>query len=261
MMKTHNTLKELFEYQPVMWQLVSQQLTLRYRRTVFGYLWTLINPLITMSITAFVFASLFKMDLKSYVVYLFSGLIAWNCFSTIVTQTSGAYIANESLIKKIYLPKIIFPLGQSLGVLIDCLFNFMAMYLIILFINPEISSAILFIPIAYLILFIFSFGIALVLSIATVFFRDLQYVISILMQGLFFLTPVMYKIDGVSQEARTLINFNPVTPFIELFRDPIYLDQVPSDISIYSCCLYASISLALGGYVFNRYKNLLIYRL
>lgn len=253
--------KELLQYQPVLWQLVSQQLVLRYRRTVFGYLWTLINPLITMSITAFVFASLFKMDLKTYVVYLFSGLIAWNCFSTIVTQTSGVFIANESLIKKIYLPKIIFPLSQAFSVLIDCFFNFLAIYLIVLFIRPELTGTILFIPIAYLILFTFSFGIALLMSIATVYFRDLQYVLSILMQGWFFLTPVMYKVEGVSKEAATLINFNPVTPFIELFRAPIYLNSIPSNSIIYICCLYALISLAIGIFIFNNYKNLIIYRL
>jgi ABC-2 type transport system permease protein/lipopolysaccharide transport system permease protein len=260
-MQINKEMAELIKYWPVMWQLVSQQLTLKYRRTVFGYLWTLINPLITMSITAFVFSSLFQMELKSYVIYLFSGLIAWNCFSGIVTQTSGAFIANEALIKKIYLPKIIFPLGQSFGVLIDCFFNFLAMYLIVLFMNPVATSAILFIPIAYLILFIFSFGIALSMSIATVFFRDLQYILSILMQGWFFLTPVMYKVNGVSENAAILINSNPVTPFIELFRAPIYLHELPSEAIIFICSLYASVSMVLGVFVFNRYKNIIVYRL
>ena len=252
---------KLLKYQTVMWQLVSQQLTLKYRRTVFGYLWTLINPLITMSITAFVFSSLFKMELKSYVIYLFSGLIAWNCFSAMVTQTSGVFIANEALIKKIYLPKIIFPISQSFGVMIDSFFNFLAMYVIILFVHPVVTSATFFIPISYLILFIFSFGIALSMSIATVFFRDLQYILSILMQGWFFLTPVMYKIDGVSEGAAILINANPVTPFIELFRAPIYLDELPSQASIFVCCLYAFISLVVGVIIFNRYKNIIVYRL
>jgi ABC-type polysaccharide/polyol phosphate export permease len=95
-------------------QLVMQQLILRYRRTALGYLWTLINPLLMMSVTAIVFAFLFKIDLKTYTVFLFAGMIPWYCFSSIVTRSGGSIINNEGLIKKIYLPKIIFPLGVSL---------------------------------------------------------------------------------------------------------------------------------------------------
>jgi ABC-type polysaccharide/polyol phosphate export permease len=99
------------------------------------------------------------------------------------------------------------------------------------------------------------------MSIATVFFRDLQYILSILMQGWFFLTPVMYKVNGVSENAAILINSNPVTPFIELFRAPIYLHELPSEAIIFICSLYASVSMVLGVFVFNRYKNIIVYRL
>jgi len=214
-----------------------------------------------MSITAIVFSALFKMDFRSYVIYLFSGLMAWNCFCSIVTQLSGVFITYESLIKKIFIPKIIFPLAQSIGTLIDSLLSFIAIYTIIYLINPEISWSILFIPVAYLVLFIFAFGIGLIVSVATVFYRDLQHVISILMQAWFFLTPVMYKVSGVSLEAASLIKLNPVTPFIELFRAPLFLNQMPQSGTIATCCIYAAVSMALGALVFMRYKNLIIYRL
>ena len=256
-----NTFLELYSYRSVLGQLVRQQLVLRYRRTILGYLWTLINPLLTMSITAIVFSSILGMDLKSYVVYLFSGLMAWNCFNAIATQSSGVYISNESLIKKIYLPKLIFPLSQSFAVLIDSFLSFLAIYIIIYCITLDLSSSVLFIPIAYIILFTFSLGVALVFSVATVFFRDLQYVISIAMQAWYFLTPVMYKANGVSKEVATLIQLNPVTPFVEMFQDLLFFNQMPEKNLIIECCIYAFVSMLFGIIVFNKSKNLLIYRL
>ena len=94
--------KELYAYRNVLLQLVRQQLILRYRRTVFGYLWTLLNPILMMSVTAVVFSSLFKQDLKTFTIFLFAGMIPWNCFSSIVVQSGTSFIYNEGLIKKIY---------------------------------------------------------------------------------------------------------------------------------------------------------------
>lgn len=103
-------LSELSSSRNVLSQLIFQQLILRYRRTALGYLWTLINPLLMMSIMAMVFSTLFKADLKSFAVFLFAGMIPWNFFSAVITQSGASFINNEGLIKKIYLPKVIFPL-------------------------------------------------------------------------------------------------------------------------------------------------------
>jgi ABC-type polysaccharide/polyol phosphate export permease len=260
-LKFFNSINEIHTFRFVLMQLVRQHLVLRYRRTFLGYMWTLINPLITMSITAIVFSTLLGMDLKAFVVYLFAGLMCWNCFSSIVTQSSSCFIVNEALIKKIYLPKIIFPLSQSLSVLIDSFLSFIAIYLIIYLIDSQFFLGVLFIPFAYIILAFFSFGVALIFSVATVFYRDLQYVISILMQAWYFLTPVMYKITNVSPDAAFLIRLNPVTPFVELFQNPLFHHQMPDLITITTCCLYSVISLTLGLIVFTINKDRLIYRL
>lgn len=99
---------ELYRFRFVLQQMISQQLTLRYRRTVLGYLWTLFNPLLMMSVTAVVFSTIFKMDLKTYAVFLFSGMIPFTCFSTIVTQSGQSLIGNEGLIKKFTYLKLFF---------------------------------------------------------------------------------------------------------------------------------------------------------
>ena len=103
---------EVHASRAVLWRLVRQQLILRYRRTVLGYLWTLINPLLMMSVMAMVFATIFKEDVKVFAVFLFAGMIPWNCFNSIVVQSSGSFINNEGLIKKIYLPRELFPVSS-----------------------------------------------------------------------------------------------------------------------------------------------------
>jgi ABC-2 type transport system permease protein/lipopolysaccharide transport system permease protein len=211
---------EVHASRAVLWRLVRQQLILRYRRTVLGYLWTLINPLLMMSVMAMVFATIFKEDVKVFAVFLFAGMIPWNCFNSIVVQSSGSFINNEGLIKKIYLPKAVFPLSVSVGVIIDSLLSFVALFAIIIAVGGTFSTALFFIPVAYVLLFMFSLGVGLVLSIVTVFFRDMQYVLQIAMQGLFFLTPILYKASALSGAVAGLVALNPVVPYIELFRAP-----------------------------------------
>ena len=138
-------------------------------------------------------ATLFKADLKTFAIFLFAAMIPWNFFNSVVTQSGTSFINNEGLIKKIYLPKAIFPLSIAFALLIDSALSFLALFLIIFMIGGSLSWTLLFIPIAYLLLFFFALGVGLIMSVVTVFFRDLQHVILIAMQGLFFLTPILYK--------------------------------------------------------------------
>lgn len=256
-----NHLKELQASRAVLRQLVRQQLTLRYRRTALGYLWTLLNPILMMSVTAVVFSTLFKMDLKTYAVFLFAGMIPWNCFASIVTQSGGSFINNEGLIKKIYLPKMIFPLSVSLGILIDSTLSFIALFLIIFAIGGQLSWALLFIPIAFLLLFFFSLGIAFITSIVTVFFRDLQHIIIIVMQAWFFLTPVMYKNEALTGKIAWLVKFNPVVPFIELFRAPLYSASLPSTTVLTNTLVFTFGSLLIGLLFFLFQEKKIVFRL
>ena len=125
----------------------------------------------------------------------------------------------------------------------------------------SLSWAVLFIPVAYLLLFFFSFGIGLITSVATVFFRDLQHVILIAMQGLFFLTPVLYKHDALAGKVAWLVGLNPVVPFIELFRAPLYLATLPSPDVILKAAILAALTMTMGLLVFLRQEKKIVFRL
>ena len=245
----------------VLHQLVKQQLILRYRRTALGYVWTLINPLLMMSVMAVVFSALFKSDLKTFAVFLFAGMIPWNFFNSVVTQSGAAFINNESLIKKIYLPKSIFPLSIALALLIDSLLSFAALFLIILALGGSLSWSLLFLPVSFVLLFLFSMGCGLIMSVATVFFRDLQHVILIAMQGLFFLTPVLYKHNALAGKVAWLVGLNPVTPFLALFRMPLIDARLPSLPVLLQTVTIAVVAMAVGLSIFLRQEKKIVFRL
>lgn len=245
----------------VLWQLVRQQLILRYRRTVIGYFWTLVNPLLMMSVTAFVFSSLFKMPLREYSVFLFSGMIAWNSFNSTVFQSCHAFINNEGLIKKIYLPKILFPLSVSMGAAIDTVLSFFALFIIILVLGGKITSALLLLPISFLLLFLFSLGIGLIMSVMTVFFRDLLYIITVILQAMFFLTPVMYDKTMLGGAIAYLMKLNPLVPYIDIFRSPLAYGVMPSLTTIISAIAFSILSLGIGLLVLSVNEKKIVYRL
>ncbi len=252
---------EMYGNRNVLQQLIAQQLILRYRRTLLGYLWTLINPLLMMSVMAVVFSTLFKADLKAFAVFLFAGMIPWNFFSSVVTQSGTAFINNEGLIKKIYLPKVIFPLSIAFALLIDSLLSFAALFLIILVLGGSLSWSLLFLPVSFALLFLFAMGFGLIMSIVTIFFRDLQHVILIAMQGLFFLTPILYKHDALAGKVAWLVKLNPVTPFIALFRVPI-IDATTPDATILAwAASIAVVTMAAGLFVFLRQEKNIVFRL
>lgn len=254
-------LKELANSKDVLIRLVWQQMILRYRRTKLGYLWTLVNPLLMMSVMAIVFSNLFKSDLKTFAIFLFAGMVPWNFFSAVVSQTGGAFLNNEGLIKKIYLPKALFPLSIIISLAIDSMLSFFALFAIMGVVGAKFGIGLIFLPFSYILLIIFATGVGFLISVASVYFRDLQYIMAVVMQGLFFLTPVLYRHDSVGGHLELLVTLNPVTPYIELFRNPLFMGTFPSVVVILKAAIISIAFFLLGLVVFMRKQKQIVFRL
>lgn len=252
---------ELFLSWPLLSQLIRQQMILRYRRTFLGYCWTLINPLLMIFIMGLVFSSLFKEDFLKFTAFLFAGMIPWNFISNVVNQSGSAYINNEGLIKKIYIPKLIFPISIVITLFVDALLSFAVLIFFIIILGGNISWVIFFVPVAFSVLLIFAFGISFIISVSTVFYRDLQYVLSIVMQGLFYLTPVLYVKDKIPNSLAVLVSLNPLTPLIEIFRSPISYRLMPSDITLSVAMAISLSTFILGLTLFLQQEKKIIFRL
>lgn len=245
----------------LMMKFISQHLLLRYRRTFLGYLWTLINPLLMMAVLAFVFSTLFNHDIKTFAVFLFAAFIPWNFFSYTITQCAGCFIANENLIKQIYIPKYVFPLSVTIALLIDSILALLALFIIIIIVGAPITKALVYLPISYILLFLFSLGIGLACSILTIYFRDIQHLISILLQGLFFLSPILYKHGTISGEYAWIMNLNPIIPYIDMFRKPIYEGIMPSHETTILALILSVATLVIGFTIYILNHKKIVYRL
>jgi ABC-type polysaccharide/polyol phosphate export permease len=248
-------------YKNILRELILQQIILRYRRTIFGYLWTLFNPLLMMLVTSVIFSTLLKMDLKTYAVFLFSGIIAYNYFSNCVGQCASSIVINEGLIKKIYIPVILFPIATSLALLIDSFLMIVSLTIIMLFIGVQFSSTMIFIIPAYILLYMFTLGVSLVAAVMTVYLRDLQHVIGIGMQALMFLSPVYYKPEALSNKVATFMKFNPLTYYIEMFRLPLSEGVVPAGQTYLIGLAFSVGAMTFGIWFFLKNKNKLVFSL
>jgi ABC-type polysaccharide/polyol phosphate export permease len=259
---TADFIAPLWRYRLFIVQLVRVQLMLRYRRTALGFLWTLISPVLTMTVSAFVFAHLLRApDFKAYIVYVFTGMLPWMMFSNSITQGGGTLIANESLLRKVALPLHSFPVAGALGVLVDNFFALIALFIIAAFLGAQFGPALLVLPLAYVLLFVFSAACALLFSVIFVFFRDMQHIITVLLQAMMYFTPILYRLEDLPEHVRWLFRLNPMYYIMRLFREPILNGMVPSMNTWLAATLIAATTFLFAHMIFAATRRTLIFRL
>jgi ABC-type polysaccharide/polyol phosphate export permease len=252
---------QLVRYRDLIFLLVENILKNRYKRSVLGIFWMLLNPLLQTVVLSIAFGTMFKSSLPNYAVYLLSGLLAWN-FITQTTQYAMSTMAyGGGLLRKIYIPRATYIVAAVGNGLINLLISIVSLVIIIIFLAHPITSAWLFLPISILILTIFVLGFALLLSTASVFFTDTVDIYQVLIQALFFLTPIMYPSSILPPELSPWLTLNPFVLLIEIFRMPIYTNQIPDFNLIISATLLAFITLVAGWFLFTSKADQLAYRL
>ncbi len=249
------TIREFFEYRFFLIEFVKRLITLRYRRTILGYFWALLNPLLSMAIISLVFSNIYNLDLKEFAIYFFSGVIVFNFFKDSVMECSNSFIQNEAILSKIYIPKFLFPLSYILFTAFDNVLMAFSLLSLVLLLGGKIGVSILILPISSALLLLFSTGIGLVVSIVSVYLRDLPYLIGVFFQGLLFLSPVFIKPTVFSSKINILFKYNPLTYFIDLFRSPIYENSLPESNSFFICTILAFFSFNIGLIFFSKFNK------
>lgn len=249
------------KYKFLMGQLISRDFKVKYKRSFFGILWSLLYPLLTMSVMAIVFTNVFKFSTPgvSYVVYLLSGLVFFNYFSEASNLAMSSIVANFSLLNKVYIPKYIFPLSKCLFVGINFLLTLIPLYAIILITGTEITWCHLLLPFSYICLFFFTLGMGLILSTISVFFRDMFYIYGIIVLLWTYLTPIMYDINMLSSTFIPILKINPLYHYINFARMIILYREVPSLGSWGACLLSSSVVFIIGVIVFKKNQDKFIY--
>lgn len=258
-----NELRNLYRHRQLIATLTARDLKARYRGSILGFFWSLANPLLLLGVYTLVFTKFFPQQVvQPYPLFLFSGILAWTFFSAAVLESTGSISSNAGLIKKVMFPAEALPLVVVLSHLV----HFVAALPILLAATLAfavlgkftMSWTMLLVPLLMLLQALFVAGLALIVSSASVLFRDLRDIVANLLQLGFFVTPILYLIDHIqSRPLRAVLRVNPMTPFAVAYQDILFFGRLPNLSDTILIFAYASVSLYLGFFVFDRLRDTL----
>lgn len=250
------TLGEFWKYRDLLKLLVSRNIKLKYRRSILGYLWSVLNPLMIMTVMAVVFSTMFKRSIDDFPVYLFCGQLLFNFMNTSTNQAISSITGSAALLKKAYVPKYIFTLSRITSGLVDLVFSLAALVIVIIITNAGFTWHSLLFPFVIAQLYVFCVGLGLFLAQANVFFRDIQYIYSAVITAWMYLTPIFYPVDALPESIGWIIrNLNPMYFYVTQFRDLVWAGQLPAPSLVLAGCITALAMLAVGIWSFRRSQD------
>lgn len=235
--------------------LVKKEVKKKYKGSFLGILWSLLNPLLHMIVLTLVFSTLFGTRIENFPVYMLSGFLLFNFFSSSTMSSMKSILFASDLIKKIYIPKYIITLSTITSNFIFFLISLIDLILVMLITKAEITINIIYAPIYVFLLFIFSCGISLILATVTVFFRDIEHIYGVFITALHFASAIFYPADIIPQKYQFVLSFNPIYYFIEGFRNTVYFGVAPHMYNLLICFFLAIISLIIGILVFEKKQD------
>ena len=255
-----DSLTALKKYKPLLQQLVLRDLKVKYRRSVLGYLWSLLNPLLMMCVMTLVFSFVFRFDIDNYPVYVIIGQTIWNFFFEATNMSMDSILVNSALIKKVYIPKLIFPFSRVSSSFVTMVFSLMAILIVMIFTHVKFTWALLALPFVLICVYGFALGIGTLLSALVVFFRDMKYLYGVITTAWMYMTPIFWTTDILPAEISFILKLNPLWHYISYFRS-IVLEGVIPPLSEHIICLGFTIAaISLGIYAFRKTeRNFILY--
>lgn len=249
---TFDEIRDIRGHAGLLYELVHRDLTVRYKRSVLGFLWTMLHPLLLMLIFVVVFATMFRFQTQHYETYFLSAYIAWNFFSQTVVTSMLSVGWNGPLMKRVRVPPSIFTLSTMLSGLVNLGLSLIVLFAIMLVVGAPFSPALAFLPVSLAIVSVFTLGVSLGLTALSVFFADVGEMVQAGMPALMYLTPVIYPRSIVPERYQILIKCNPLVYIVEVVRDPIYYGILPSRDTLLIAVVLALASLVTGWMIFRR---------
>lgn len=243
---------QLLRYRDLVWYLVARDLKVRYRRSTIGFLWTMLQPLLTMGVLVVVFSAVFRFEISNYPVYALSGILFWNFFSQSVVSSMNSLKTNAGLLRKLPLPKAVFPVAAVISGLVNLLLAMIPLFAILIATGHPLRPALFFLPLSILLAVAFTLGAGLLLSPLAAFFSDVVELVNVLLLLGMYLTPVFYPQEIIPLDYRWVVRFNPLRSVLEVFRDPIYFGKVPPLSHLAVTLVIAVLALLIGIVAFRR---------
>lgn len=256
MKKTAARLQGIYNFRYLLKQLVEKDIKLRYRRSFLGYVWSVLNPLMIMIVMYLVFSHMFRSNIENFPAYLIIGQTTFNFMNEATSQAIFSIIGNGPLLKKVYVPKYIFTLAKVTSCLVNMFFSMAAMFIVFIFTRVQFSWYMLLIPVVLVELYIFTLGVSMFLSQAAVFFRDIQYIYSVLTMAWMYLTPLFYPMEQLPEVMQKGIAIlNPMYHYVTQFRTLVLERSLPEAGTLIYGFFLAFLFLFLGIKSFLRNQD------
>jgi ABC-2 type transport system permease protein len=250
---TRREIQDLIENSNLLLNLVRRDLTVRYKRSFIGFFWTMLHPLILMVILTVVFSQIFRFEgISHYEIYFLSEYLVFGFFAQTTVQSMTSLSWNGMLLKRVRVPKSIFAISTTLSGLVNLCLAYIPLFIIMIVRGAPIRPTVLFLPVAFIIIAVFTLGVSLLLSALAVYFEDVSQMYQAATMALMYLTPIIYPIEIIPYKALWLIRVNPLTQLFKLARDPVYNGVLPDLHIVGASVLVAGCALVIGWYSFHR---------
>lgn len=248
--------KEIFEYREMITNLVKRDLRGKYKGSALGFLWTFISPLCQIIVYTIVFSIIVRNNLENFYVYMIVGMIPWLFFDMSLRGGAACVRYQGDMIKKIYFPREVLPITSVTSNFINMLLCFIIVFAVLIVSGTGVNVvALIYLPIVMIIEYVMALGFALLLAAGTVFFRDLEYIVSVILMVWIYLTPIMYTYDFIPDIVKPIFRLNPMTGVIEAYHKILYWKQLPFDTGIKYSAIFALVVLLIGELVFNKVQD------
>ncbi len=242
----------IFQYRELLKNLVIKDLKVKYRNSILGFLWSLLNPLMMIVVYSVALKYILRVQVENFPLFLIVGILPWNLFSGATMAATEAVLANANLIKKISFPREILPIATVLFHFAQFLLALLVFFPALIFLGAPWTPAITAYPLVLLLQVVFTFGVALFLSAITVSYRDVKYLTEVALMILFWMTPIIYHLSMVPESVRWLFQLNPMAAYITAYHDMLYWGRWPSVQMLLLGSLWAGLALLVGSWVFRR---------
>lgn len=251
----NNYFANFLKYTNLLKLLVIKDVKIKYKRSVLGIFWSVLNPLFTMIIITLVFQELFKFNVENFAAYVISGQVLFSFFSDSTSLAMTSIYSSGQIIKKVYVPKYIFPLSKIIYSLVNMLFSFCAVLIVCLITGVHLEYTVVYSLVSILYLFVFSVGVGLILSSLVVFFRDIEHIYGVLITAWMYATPIIYPMNIMPDKFMVMLLGNPLFYFITHFREALLYGHVPPLELNIQCASYAVVTLLSGLYLFKKKQD------
>ena len=254
------SLQRLNKYKALLRELVVRDLKIKYRRSFLGYLWSLLNPLLMMTIMSVVFSYMFRFDIPNYPLYLICGQTLWTFFNESTNMAMYSVLGNGALIRKVYIPKYIFPISRVLSSFVTMSFSMAAILIVMLVTRVPFTWKLILLPVPLAFLLLFCMGVGMALAAFAVYFRDVVHLYSVVCMAWMYVTPIFYPVSALPKTVAFLFQFNPMYHYVTFFRDVVLSGTIPAATIWVGTAGFGILFFVFGLLVFRKLqRNFILY--